>query len=85
MSKQGFVTKKQGGRRETRLAQRQQRNAELQREQARKKRNRRSIQLGLVIGSVAIHALPLADHETIAILYNSSNIHPTPFTNWQNV
>ncbi len=29
--------------------------------------------------------LALADHETIVILDNSSNVQPTPFTNWQNV
>lgn len=26
--------------------------------------------------------IPLSDHETIAILYNSPNVTPKPFTNW---
>lgn len=30
-------------------------------------------------------AITLVDHETIAILYNSSNAHPQPFTNWQTL
>ena len=30
-------------------------------------------------------SLPLADRETIVILYNSPAVQPTPFTNWNNV
>ncbi len=31
------------------------------------------------------HTLPVADHQTIVILYNSPDVHPTPFTDWQGV
>jgi hypothetical protein len=30
-------------------------------------------------------AFQLADHQTIVILYNSPNIHPSAFTNWQGL
>jgi len=29
--------------------------------------------------------LPLADHETVVVLYNSPTVHPTPFTDWQSI
>jgi hypothetical protein len=31
------------------------------------------------------HGIELADHETIAILYNSAKVKPAPFTNWSGL
>jgi len=30
-------------------------------------------------------SLPLADQETVVILYNSPDVHPIPFTDWQGI
>ncbi|MBA2285820.1 MAG: MFS transporter [Ktedonobacteraceae bacterium] len=30
-------------------------------------------------------AIPLAEHETIVILYNSSSVHPVPYTSWNGL
>ncbi len=58
MSK-GSVENKQGRQSATRSSPRQQRNAQLQGEQARKKRNRLMLQLGLITGGIVLFSIIL--------------------------